>query len=188
VGTIITVDGEERFLEGWDLEEVEAKAQAEYGVSIFTNTTADNTIVERSSLAKRVSLAFLRRSTSNTDQESQNCNVHRWGLLAQFDISAGLSTLHNTDRCIVQARQCIRTTCHGNSAIVWCNDNHYALNYPCSTIANMAFNAQWGCYKPPSELPYPGLESQQRFHDTEGWNVILGNCHMFSPNGQPVKA
>lgn len=122
-----------------------------------------------------------------TLQESQNCDVSRWGLVSHIGISKGTQHLHRVDRCIVQARQCIRTTCNDGDAIAWCNDNTYAINIRCSTVANMAFNAQWGCQQDQASLPYPNLRSTQRFHGSERWNVILADCGLFSPGGQPVK-
>lgn len=31
MGTMITVEGEEKLVQGWDLDDIERKAQAEYG-------------------------------------------------------------------------------------------------------------------------------------------------------------
>jgi hypothetical protein len=54
LGTIITINGEEKFLEGWDLEDIDTKAQAEYGVSIFRNETVSVPEPESTALFKRV--------------------------------------------------------------------------------------------------------------------------------------
>lgn len=66
MGTIITINGEEKLIQGWDLDDIEAKAQAEYGVSIYANETVSDSELgtDSTKLAKRVSLNISSRYTS----------------------------------------------------------------------------------------------------------------------------
>lgn len=69
MGTIITINGEEKLIQGWDLDDIETKAQAEYGVSIYANETVSDSELGTGSarLAKRVSLNISSRYTSSSN-------------------------------------------------------------------------------------------------------------------------
>ncbi|KXH67634.1 hypothetical protein CSAL01_07888 [Colletotrichum salicis] len=173
----VTPGGPDVYYEGADIETINTQILADTPeASIFVNIT-------ESDVEKR---AGHGSSPIEARQAySQTCGAGRWGLLSQIDIQTGINYLYNVGRCIVQARQCIRTTCDQDSAIAWCNDNTYAIDVPCSTVADFASLAMWECVNW-REIPFPNLPSTQRFHEAERWNIILSECGFFNPGGQPV--
>ncbi|KAM0334552.1 hypothetical protein ACHAQA_001582 [Verticillium albo-atrum] len=173
----VTEGGPEVSYEGVDIEDIDRQIGADHpGLSLFDNSmsfAADDSVtgVEQRSLVRR------------QDRYDQLCGQQRFGSVVVWEIDNGIRHLRSVGRCGVQPRQCIRTTCNDRSAIVFCNDNTYAIDMACSHIANMANDSIARCYHNPFMPIIPGT---QRFNANQGYNVILGECSFFSAGGQPV--
>ncbi|KAF6841495.1 hypothetical protein CPLU01_00626 [Colletotrichum plurivorum] len=173
--------------EGVDLEDIDRQIQADHpGLSLFddslnfpSRSQPDNFVGEE---------AFEEPTTAGHLQARQSwntlCDLRQYGGVQILDAMSGVRHLRSvSNRCVVQARQCIRTTCNNSTAIVMCNDRTFAWSFTCSHIANVADAAVAFCMDGWST---PSIAACQRFHPTDGYNVIVGSCKYFSPSGQPV--
>ncbi|EJT74827.1 hypothetical protein GGTG_08665 [Gaeumannomyces tritici R3-111a-1] len=180
--------------EGSDLEDINTKIGADHpGLSLFDGsmnfTSASSTlgaVPNEGDKFVNIDAELEARASleARNDRYSTNCNQHRYGGVAVWDIDSGIRHLRSVSRCLVNARQCVRTTCNSYSAIVFCNDNHYDIDMACSHIANMASDGVRDCHW---EIYNPLIGGVQRFNHDKAYNVILGNCGNFSPVGSLSK-
>jgi len=121
-----------------------------------------------------------------TLSQNGHCNAD-WGRADVGDLNSGISQLKriNGNKCSTRGRSCIRTQCHGNAAIVLCNDNSYTIDVRCTDIARMAEDIRRDCHRVKFPLVCPPFRpceiiehsaAGQAFSPGRSWNVIVGSC------------
>ncbi|KAJ3954265.1 hypothetical protein N0V92_009238 [Colletotrichum tropicale] len=179
------------YYEGEDLNDINSQISAEHpNLSLYDGTMdfSDNTtavgVPDGASFTSTEVVRLDERALEARDDTYRNECDKPWGGITYWDLDKGVSHLKTVSRCVVQARQCIRTTCDGTSASVFCNDNTYAIDMACSHLANMIQDVVSGCVTTTvSGIFQP---SAQRFNVNQRYNVITATCRFFSPSGQPV--
>ncbi|KAL0939797.1 uncharacterized protein CTRU02_206407 [Colletotrichum truncatum] len=187
----VTEGGPAVYYEGDDLTDIDAQIKSDHPeVSLFDGTMefSDNStavgVPDGASFGGSEVVRLDERELETRDDRYRNECDKPWGGITYWDLDKGVRHLRSVSRCVVQARQCIRTTCDGTSATVFCNDNTYAIDMACSHLANMIEDVVSGCVLTTVSAIFQ--PSAQRFNVDKGYNVITATCRFFSSSGQPV--
>ncbi|KAH8178519.1 hypothetical protein LIA77_00038 [Sarocladium implicatum] len=179
---------------GATFEDIETKIREKYNKEFSIYTKEENKIIATSE-----NKALKARSKLESRSRNINCDA-RYGLAQSIYIEAGKDNLRriNGNSCKAKARTCIRTQCTYTSGIGICNDNTWAIDIPCTTIADMAHDIGTRCAwmdaphcDPQGNCavsPYNMWERGQAFSPGLSWNVIVGDCTFFGNGERPVKS
>ncbi|KXJ86602.1 hypothetical protein Micbo1qcDRAFT_179856 [Microdochium bolleyi] len=188
--------GPEVTIAGESLEQIDAIAKAEHnGTSIFDDSVSFDDDFDEFTGTPTTTTEPLAARSALRRRDSPKC-IKNYGSVLATSITEGVKHLRGVSRCRAKKRQCIRTTCNKQAAIVLCNDRYSDLDMSCATVADYAVSIRQKCFQfgPCQNVCSPGgckmctqggKISGQRF-SPDGWNVLVSHCNKYSSSGQPV--
>lgn len=117
---------------------------------------------------------------ADAEHSAPMCNIRNWGAVDETWLNDGISYLKkHGGTCNSPANSgangCTRVSCENDSAIFLCNDNNYAINPPCSDVADMTTNIMKSCVRS-TQNAWVITGQQFYYGDAEGangYNVIV---------------